>query len=195
MADYILATANKGKVQEIQTILSEFGIDTISREEFGIDFEIEETGSSFIDNALLKAKAICKASGLPAIADDSGLVVDALGGAPGIYSSSYGGEHLSDAERCEYLLSMMKNKEQRSAKFVATIACVFPDGEVITAIGECEGEITKSPRGTGGFGYDSVFQAKCIDKTLAELMHEEKNALSHRGKALREIGKLLISKK
>ena len=187
MTKFVLATNNPGKIQEMRAILSELQLDVVSLKEIGIDIYVEETGSTFMENAALKAKAICDASGLPAIADDSGFAVDALGGAPGVYSSSFGGEHLSDSERCDYLLNIMENMEQRSAKFVSTIVCVFPDGEVISAQGECLGEIVTSPRGTGGFGYDPIFLANGMDKTMAELLPEAKNALSHRGKALRAL--------
>ena len=189
---FVLATANPGKIHEMQEVLPELGIEVVSRKELGIDLDIEETGSTFIDNALLKAKAICEASGLPAIADDSGLVVDALGGAPGLYSSSYGGERLDDAGRCDYLLKNMENMEQRSAKFVCTIVCVYPDGKTISAQGECTGELALSPRGNNGFGYDPIFIPDGKDKTLAELLPEDKNMISHRGKALREFARQLV---
>ena len=181
---FVLATANLGKVREMRSVLSELGIDVVSRGEVGVDIVVEETGSTFLENATLKAKAICDASGLPAIADDSGLIVDALGGEPGVYSSTYGGEHLSDDERCAYLIEKMKNMEQRSAKFVCTIVCAFPDGRIISSQGECVGKIALSPSGEGGFGYDPVFVPNGFLKTMAQLTPEEKNAISHRGKAL-----------
>ena len=191
MQKYALATANPGKIREMREVLSEFDIEILTREELGIDIEVEETGSTFMENALLKAGAICSASGLPAIADDSGLMVDALGGDPGVYSSSYGGDLLADSERYVFLLEKMKNMEQRGAKFVCTIVCKFPDGSILSAEAECRGEILTAPRGAGGFGYDPVFLVKSLGKTLAELTGEEKNKVSHRGQALRGFAQLL----
>ena len=188
---FVLATANLGKIGEMREVLAGLGVEVMSRDELGIDIVVEETGLTFYDNALLKAEAICKASGLPAIADDSGLIVDVLGGGPGLYTSSYGGESLNDRERCDYLLRNMEGMEQRRAKFVSTIVCAYPDGTVIHAYGECVGEITPAPRGENGFGYDPVFIAEGRDKTMAELSNEEKNLLSHRGKALREFAEKL----
>ena len=192
---FALATANPGKIKEMREVLSEFGIDVVSRDELGIGIVVEETGTTFFENALLKAGAICAASGLPAIADDSGLMVDALGGAPGVYSSSYGGAGVFDNERYLYLLDNMAGLEQRRAKFVCTIVCVFPDGEELSATGECHGEISTAPRGTGGFGFDPVFIVNGLDKTMAELSAEEKNAISHRGAAIRKFATLLKARK
>jgi len=169
----------------MRDILNGSGIEIATREELGIDIEVEETGATFLENALLKARAICEASGLPAIADDSGLVVDALNGEPGVYSSTYGGDGLDAGKRFEYLLHKMRGIERRSAKFVCTIVCAFPDGSIIKAEGVCRGTITSSPRGSGGFGYDPVFLVHGTDKTMAELTSAEKNRLSHRGQALR----------
>ena len=195
---YTLATANPGKINEMQMVLSELGIEVITRKKLGIDAEIEETGTTFFENARLKAEAICKLSGLPSIADDSGLLVDALGNKPGVYSSTFGGEYLTAGQRCDHLLKEMTNfqqTEQRRAKFVCTIVCVFPDGELLSATGECSGVIATSPCGSNGFGYDPVFLPDGIDKTMAELSFDEKNVISHRGKALREFVKLLKTKK
>jgi len=188
---FALATANPGKIREMREILERFGIDITTRKELGIDMDVEETGSTFAENALIKAKAICEASGFPSIADDSGLCVETLGGAPGIYSSTFGGADLNAEQRCEYITSLMKNMEHRSAKFVCVIVCVFPDGNIITAEGECRGEVIYAPRGSGGFGYDPVFLVSGADKTMAELSQEEKNEVSHRGKALRRFSELL----
>jgi len=188
---FALATANPGKIREIREILSGSDVELVSREELGIYFEVEETGSTFFENAFIKAKAVSEASGLPAIADDSGLIVDALDGEPGVYSSSYGGEELEGSQRYLYLLEKMKNKEQRRAKFVCTIVCVFPDGSYISAEGECAGQIAAAPRGSGGFGYDPVFLVDGISKTMAELSQEEKNQVSHRGAALRRFARRL----
>lgn len=186
-----LATANPGKIREIREILSGFDVELVSRDDLGILFEVEETGSTFFENALIKAKAIMEASGLPAIADDSGLVVDALDGEPGVYSSSYGGEIPEGGRRYLYLLEKMENVELRSAKFVCTIVCAFPDGSILSEVGECHGKITPAPRGAGGFGYDPVFLVDGTNKTMAELSQKEKNEISHRGVALRKLARRL----
>jgi len=191
MKMFVLATANPGKIREMRDILSEFGIDVTTRKELGVDIDVEETGATFIENASLKATAICKATGLPAIADDSGLCVEALGGAPGLNSSSFGGDGLDDKGRRDNLLEVMKDMEQRGAKFVSTIVCAFPGGDMLTATGECRGRIALSPSGSGGFGYDPVFIADGFDRTLAELTPGQKNEISHRGKALRAFASLL----
>ena len=191
---YVLATNNPGKIREMREILPWYNIEFVTRKDIGIDIdiEIEETGATFEENALLKANAICSLSGLPSIADDSGLLVDALGGAPGVYTSSFGGKNLTDSERCEYLLKKLKNTHKRGAKFVCTIVCVFPGGRgIITAKGECPGRIADTLSGSGGFGYDPVFMPDGYDKTTAEMTPEEKNAISHRGNALRKFSVLL----
>ena len=183
---FVLATANPGKIKEMREILDAFNFDVVSRDDLGINMEVEETGSTFLENSLLKARALCEATGLPAISDDSGLVVFALDGEPGVYSSSYGGAALSDSERCAYLLSKLEDFEQKTAKFVCTIVCYFPDGTYTVAEGECLGEITQTPRGKNGFGYDPIFLVDGLTKTMAELSADEKNKVSHRGNALRE---------
>jgi len=191
---YALATANPGKVNEMRSILSGLGVDVVTRDDLGIGFDIEETGTTFSENATLKAKAVCLASGIPSIADDSGLVVEVLNGEPGVYSSSFGGNELSAQERCRYLLSKMKsfpNMEQRQAKFVCNIVCIFPNGDLLQATGECKGSITIEPAGINGFGYDPVFLPDGKVKTMAELTSDEKNAISHRGGALRDFIKKL----
>ena len=180
----IAATKNKNKLREFGEILK--GFEIISQEEAGMDIDVEETGTTFEENSMLKAKAIYEATGIAAIADDSGLCVDALGGAPGIYSARYGGEGLDDEGRVELLLKNMKDvpPEKRSARFVCAITLVGKDG-VITARGECEGKIDYAPKGENGFGYDPVFYMEEYGKTTAEMSPDEKNAVSHRGKALR----------
>ena len=188
----ILASNNKKKLKELREILSGFGIEVLSQSEAGIDLEVDETGTTFAENAFLKADGACKASGEICIADDSGLVVEALGGAPGVYSARYGGEGLTDTERYELLLRNLENEEHRDAKFVSSIACVFPDGTVIRAEGECCGTITREPHGEGGFGYDPVFYMDSLGKTMAEVTPEEKNAVSHRGNALRKFREELL---
>jgi XTP/dITP diphosphohydrolase len=187
----VLATANPGKIKEMREILSALGIESITRYDLNIDIEIKETGSTFLDNATLKARAISNASGMSAIADDSGLVVDALGGEPGLYSSSYGGEELTNKERCLFLLKKMKNMEHRQAKFVCTIVCAFPDGSYLSASGECKGTILTEPRGVSGFGYDPVFKPDGLKKSMAELTAGEKNSISHRAAALKDFSSKL----
>ncbi|NCB74738.1 MAG: XTP/dITP diphosphatase [Clostridia bacterium] len=183
---FILASNNKGKLKEMKAILSELGAEVISQSEAGLNLEAEETGETFEENAIIKAKAACNALGEPAIADDSGLAVEALGGAPGVYSARYGGEACqNDTERVYLLLKNLEGEKNRSAKFVSCIACVFPNGDVLTARGECEGTIALVPRGEGGFGYDPVFELTNQERTMAELSDGEKNAVSHRGRALK----------
>lgn len=184
---FILASNNSGKLKEMRALLAGVGAEVVSQSEAGLALEAEETGVTFEENALIKARAACEALGEAAIADDSGLVVDALGGAPGVYSARYGGEDCeSDADRVALLLRNLTGEERRTARFVSCIACVFPNGDLLTARGECEGEIGFEPQGTGGFGYDPVFVFPETGKTMAELMPEEKNAVSHRGAALRQ---------
>lgn len=184
---FILASNNKDKLSEIKEILSDMDAGVISQSDAGLHIEAEETGTTFEENALIKARAAAIALQEPAIADDSGLVVEALGGEPGVYSARYGGEHCkSNTERTTLLLRNMEGKTDRRAKFVSCIACVFPNGDMVTARGECVGTITDAPRGGGGFGYDPVFVPQGMDKTMAELSAEEKNAVSHRGAALRK---------
>ena len=180
----VLASKNQKKLVEMNDILSHLGIEVCSETEAGVDLEVEETGTTFEENSLLKAKAVMEASGLPAIADDSGLCVDCLNGAPGVYSARYGGEGLSDEDRYRMLLENMRGQMTRTAKFVSVITCCFPNGDVLTARGECPGTIAFAPMGEGGFGYDPVFFVPELKKTFAQLTAEEKNAISHRGKAL-----------
>jgi len=188
---FVLATQNQGKVKEMQGILSGFGVEVVSAKELGITLEVEETGTTFAENAMLKAKAICAAAGLPAIADDSGLCVDALNGGPGVYSARYGGEELDDRGRYMLLLNSMRGQTTRAAHFACAIACAFPDGKTLTAEGRCDGAIAFAPMGTDGFGYDPVFLVPEKAKTFAQLSIEEKNEISHRGKALADFAKKL----
>ena len=188
---FVLATHNPGKLREMADILSGLGVEVVSPSGLGVDIEVEETGATFAENALLKARAICEASGLPAIADDSGICVDALNGGPGVYSARYGGEGLDDAGRTRLLLENMRGQTTRAAHFACAIACVFPDGKTLTAEGRCDGAVAFAPMGEGGFGYDPVFLVPEKGKTFSQLTAEEKNEISHRGKALREFaGKL-----
>ena len=182
----VLASKNPGKLRELQEILGSLGVEVLLESQVGLDLEVEETGTTFEENAFLKADAVMKASGLPAIADDSGLVVDALDGAPGVYSARFGGKE-SDAARTALLLEKLEGvpAEKRTARFVSAIACRLPDGRTFTAKGSCEGVVADAPRGQGGFGYDPVFLVPSLGKTFAELSAEEKNQISHRGAALR----------
>ena len=189
---FVLASKNKKKLVEMQEILGEMGVKVLSQAQAGVDLEPEETGATFEENAVIKARAVSEASGLPAIADDSGLMVDALDGAPGVYSARYGGSHeYSDEYRWRLLLRNMEDKEQRGAKYVSVIAAVFPDGRVLTARGECHGEIAWAPKGDGGFGYDPIFRLP-DGRHMAEIDLEEKNRISHRAKALEEMRKKLM---
>lgn len=188
---FLLASHNKGKLDELRTILSRLGVETIGLEDAGLNVHVEETGKTFRENALLKGIAACRASGLPSIADDSGLCVDALNGGPGVYSARYGGADLDDAGRCALLLENMRGGHSRTAHFFCTIACVFPDGNVIITEGRCDGMIAYAPMGIGGFGYDPVFFLPERGKTFAQLTAREKNEVSHRAKALREFAEKL----
>ena len=188
---FVLATHNPGKLREMGEILKDFGIEVVSPRALGLTVDVEETGTTFAENAMLKAKAICKAAGLPAIADDSGLCVDALGGAPGVYSARYGGEGLDDKGRYMLLLSSLRGAPTRAAHFACAVACAFPNGDTLTAEGRCDGSIAYAPLGEGGFGYDPVFLLPGTGKTFGQLTQEEKSAVSHRGRALKDFaGKL-----
>ena len=181
---FVLASQNQHKLEEMNLILSAHGVEVVLQSELGLHVEVEETGGTFAENAMLKAKAVMAASGLPAIADDSGVCVDALQGAPGVYSARYGGPELDDVGRYRLLLNVMQGQTNRAAHFTSAIACVFPNGDTIEAEGECPGSIAFAPMGDGGFGYDPVFFLPQLKKTYAQLTPEEKAAVSHRGKAL-----------
>ena len=184
----VLASKNKHKLQEISKITEKFGIELVLQSELGIDLDVEENGTTFEENSFIKAEAVMKATGLPALADDSGIAVDALNGEPGIYSARYGfDDSLDDWGRLELLL---KNAEhvpdgQRQAQFVAVITMVTPEGDVIQARGEIHGELTREPRGENGFGYDPIFYYPPAGMTTAEMPGEAKNEVSHRGNALK----------
>ena len=181
----VLASHNKKKMKEMREILAQLGVEVISQAEAGVDIEPEETGTTFEENARIKARAIMEATGLPAIADDSGLVVDALDGAPGVYSARYGGEGLDDDDRWKLLLKNMEGKEDRACRFVCVICCALPDGSEVMSRGTVEGQVAFGPEGDGGFGYDPIFYLPERGCTMACLPAEEKNAISHRGNALR----------
>ena len=187
---FVIATHNPSKLKELQRILEPLQIQAIT-----CDLpEVEETGTTFRENAFLKAQSACLATGLPAVADDSGIEVDALGGAPGVYSARYAGENATDEDRNNKLLQELRDvpDEKRTARFVSAICCVFPNGEKIEAEGTCEGIIAHSPKGGGGFGYDPIFLVG--NRTYGEYSPEEKDAVSHRGKALRAFAKKLEEK-
>ena len=188
---FVLATHNPGKLREMGEILKDLGIEVVSPKDLGITVDVEETGTTFAENAMLKAKAICAASGLPAIADDSGLCVDALNGGPGVYSARYGGEGLDDKGRYTLLLNSLRGQTTRAAHFTCSIACAFPNGDTLTAEGRCDGTIAFAPMGEGGFGYDPVFFVPEKAKTFGQLTAEEKSTISHRGKALKSFAEKL----
>lgn len=182
----VLASKNPNKLRELRDILSTQGMEVVLESDVGADVDVEETGSTFEENAGLKARAVMEATGLPAIADDSGLCVDALGGGPGVYSARYGGPDLDDRGRCRLLLQSMQGQISRKAKFVSVVCLCMPGGDVISARGECDGTIAFAPQGEDGFGYDPVFFVPELRKTFAQLTAEEKNKISHRGRALQK---------
>lgn len=190
--DFLIATHNMKKRDELQRILSPLGVHVLTADEAGVDLtDVEETGTTFEENALLKARSGCKEGKMPCIADDSGLCVDALDGAPGVYSARFAGEHGNDDKNNEKLLSLLSDVplEKRTARFVSTVACVFPDGRELVVRGECEGKIGYEKRGENGFGYDPLFYVG--ERTFAEFTPEEKDAVSHRGNALRALTEAL----
>lgn len=180
----IAATKNKGKIKEIQAIFAPLGFTVISQAEEGIDLDVEETGTTFLENSLLKARAVHEASGEAVIADDSGLMVDALGGAPGVYSARYAGENATDFERMTKLLAEMSGKENRTASFTSVVSMILADGREFSAEGKVIGEICREMHGENGFGYDPIFFADELGKTFGEASDEEKNRISHRSRAL-----------
>lgn len=188
----LIATHNKHKLAEISRILEPMGYEVVTDRDVGIELtDVEENGKTFLENARIKAESGCRESGLPCIADDSGLCVDALGGEPGVYSARYAGNHGDDAANNEKLLLNLKNvpDEKRTARFVCSICVSFPDGSEITAKGVCEGKIGYEYRGNNGFGYDPLFMVG--DKSFAEFTAEEKDAVSHRGNALKNLQQLM----
>lgn len=188
MQKVVLATGNPGKVRELASLLADFGLDIVAQTELGVD-SAEETGLTFIENAILKARHAAHIMGLPAIADDSGLAVDALGGAPGIYSARYAGVDASDQQNLDKLLLTLKDvpDEQRRASFHCVLVYLrhAEDPTPIVCHGSWQGVLTHEAAGSGGFGYDPIFFVPELGKTAAELTREEKNAQSHRGQALR----------
>ena len=184
----VLASKNKHKLEEISQITKKFGMELVLQSQLGVDIDVEETGTTFEENSFLKAQAVMQATGLPALADDSGIAVDALNGEPGIYSARYGFDPtLDDWGRLQLLL---KNTEhvpdgQRQAQFVCVITLVTPQGQIIQARGEVHGELLRAPAGENGFGYDPIFYYPPFGKTLAQATAEEKNQVSHRANALK----------
>jgi XTP/dITP diphosphohydrolase len=183
----VLATRNAGKTAEIRDLLKTFPIRICNLDDFGPIPEIEEDGATFDENAYKKAHFAARVLGFPALADDSGLVVEALGGAPGVYSARYAGEKATDADRCAKLLRELEGQDQRQAAFECVISIAVPEGAALTYEGRCEGQITRQPRGESGFGYDPVFFYPPSRKTFAEMTMTEKGQVSHRGRALQEL--------
>lgn len=183
----VVATKNQNKVKEITEVLSPLGLEVVSQTDAGIDVDVEETGDTFEKNARLKAKAVAMLCDDCVLADDSGLCVEALGGRPGVYSARYAGEGAPDSKKIEKLLSELENEDNRKAKFVTSMAFIFPDGNEIITMGEVYGKIIDAPRGDNGFGYDPVFLSDELNKTFAEATLQEKNEVSHRSRALAKL--------
>lgn len=190
-----IATNNAHKLQEIRAILSGQFDELLSLKDLGIDVDVEETGTTLEENALLKARTIQAICHIPTLADDTGLMVDALGGAPGVYSARYAGEEHNDASNRALLLKNLQSEQNRNAHFATVIAIVYPNGDFITSKGRVEGEILREERGNEGFGYDSLFYSYELKKTFAEASQEEKNSVSHRGRALRAMLEKLQNEK
>lgn len=188
-----IATNNQHKLQEIRAILGDSFEELLSLKDLGIDVDVEETGTTLEENALIKARAILALSGIATLADDTGLMVDALNGAPGVYSARYAGEEHNDAKNRALLLKNLDGVKDRSAHFATVIALCYPDGKTLTASGRVNGEILLSERGTECFGYDSLFFSTELGKTFAEATQAEKNSVSHRGRALRAMLELVKS--
>lgn len=180
----VVASGNKGKLKEIQEMLK--GYNVVGYKDFGLDFEIEENGKTFFENALIKAKTVCERLGKPALADDSGIVVEALGGQPGIYSARYAGDGV-DEHNNELLLKNMQGVTDRRAKFVCCMVYYTPEGNVITTLGETHGQVMQAPEGNNGFGYDCIFFSDDLQKGLGVAQDEEKNSISHRSRALKAL--------
>lgn len=186
----VLASQNRHKLTEIQAILAKYDMELVLQSDLGVRIDVEENGSSFEENSELKARAVMEATGLPAIADDSGLCVDVLGGAPGIYSARYGAPAcVTDRDRLNHLLEELRGvrSEERTARFVCVITLLYPDGRKLAARGICEGMITFEPRGDDGFGYDPVFYIPSMGCTFAQMGADRKNAISHRANALQRL--------
>lgn len=183
----VIATRNRGKTAEIRDLLRGFPLEIRDLSDFGPIPEVVEDGLTFDENAYKKSSFTARVLGYPALADDSGLVVPALNGSPGVLSARYGGEGLSDADRCRKLLAEMKGRSDRRAAFECVLSLAVPSGPALTYEGRCEGRLAEAPAGDNGFGYDPIFFYPAADKTFAQLTREEKNRVSHRGKALQEL--------
>lgn len=195
MLTVIAATGNEHKLRELRSIMEKFGLKVISQKEAGFgDIDVVEDGETFEENSFKKANEIMKLSGKICVADDSGLSVDFLDGAPGVYSARYAGEHKSDLDNNNKLLKELEGVSDRGAKFVSVVTMVYPDGRVLSARGECPGQILTAPRGNGGFGYDPLFLPDGLDQTFAETDQETKNTVSHRARALAKLEDLLKEK-
>lgn len=193
MKRIIFATSNEGKMKEIRMILADKNIEVVSLKEAGITADIEETGTTFEENAIIKAKAIMELTGEIVLSDDSGLEVDYMDKAPGVYSARFMGEDTSYDIKNQYIIDQLKEakEEERTARFVCVIACAFPSGEIVTRRGTIEGVIAHEIVGTNGFGYDPIFYIPEYGCTTAELSSEQKNEISHRGKALKAMKEVL----
>ena len=187
MERIVLATGNKGKIREFERAFCHMNITCVPVKDIVDVPEPEETGTTFMENAILKAKYYSEKTGLPCLADDSGLAVDALDGAPGVYSARYAGTHGDDEANNEKLIRELQGKSDRTAHYVCALALVYPDGREVTAEGYCDGLVQDEPKGDNGFGYDPYFYVPEFKKTMAELSIEEKETISHRGRALREL--------
>lgn len=189
---FIIATNNPDKLVELERILKPLGIDAVSPKQVNISLgDVEETGETFLENSFIKAQAACKKTGLPAIADDSGICVDYLDGAPGIYSARFAGEDATDEDKNNLILEKLKDTDDRGAHYTAAITCVFPNGDKLQVEGKCFGEIAREPDGDGGFGYDPIFLFE--GKSFGNFTAEEKDKVSHRGNALRMMREELIN--
>ena len=195
MDKIVFATTNAGKIKEIKEILADFDVEVVSINEMNITTDVEENGTTFEENSLIKARAISKLTGLPALADDSGLKVDYLNGEPGIYSARYLGRDTDYDYKNNYIIEKLKDAkdEERSARFVCVISLVLPDGREFVKKGVMEGRIGYEIKGENGFGYDPIFYLPQYGKTSAEISAKEKNKISHRGKALREMKEIIIN--
>ncbi len=189
----VLATRNRGKIRELQALMKDFGIEVLSVADMEGVPEVEEDGTTFLENSLKKAREISTATGIMALADDSGLVVDALNGAPGVYSARYAGDDATDEQNYLKLLDEMKDipDGERTARFKCVMVLCHPSGQWISAEGACEGIISRKPIGSQGFGYDPVFFVPKLGRSMAQLSSEEKNAISHRGNALKKLREML----
>lgn len=192
MKQVVIATKNKGKAKDFEALFGPLGYEVVTMFDVAPDMEIEETGTTFEENAILKAETLAKALNTIVIADDSGLAVDALGGAPGVYSARYAGDHNDEANMVKLLANLQSVvDEKRTARFCCALAIAGPDFKTTTVFGTCEGVIGREKRGSNGFGYDPVFYVPTLGRTMAELSPEEKGAISHRGNAIRKLADML----